>query len=215
MDVRQYIEAHAEEFFGSLSQWLAIPSISADPAPSETMSPGPQPWLQTHLQGTGFPIVEVWATGEAYFGRDCRLWCMPNGRPPTRPRRSCWSTASLTTCSRSSRSRSGTVRPSSRCSATVCCLAAGLPTTRDKCCFMRLACARAWPQGANTLPAGDDEAADRGRGGVGLAAFRRPAAQQARPAGVRCHRGVGYHDVGGGRAVRVRACAVSSMLRSA
>ena len=28
MDVRQFIEEHAAEFFGSLSDWLAIPSIS-------------------------------------------------------------------------------------------------------------------------------------------------------------------------------------------
>ena len=25
MDVRQYIDEHAAEFFGSLSEWLAIP----------------------------------------------------------------------------------------------------------------------------------------------------------------------------------------------
>ena len=32
MDVRQFVEEHAAEFFSSLSEWLAIPSISADPA---------------------------------------------------------------------------------------------------------------------------------------------------------------------------------------
>ncbi len=64
MDVRQYIEEHAAEFFGSLSQWLAIPSISADPAHRDDVAESAA-WLQTYLAGTGFPFVEVWPTGEA------------------------------------------------------------------------------------------------------------------------------------------------------
>jgi hypothetical protein len=31
MDVRGYIGENAADFFGALTQWLAIPSISADP----------------------------------------------------------------------------------------------------------------------------------------------------------------------------------------
>src|SRR3984957_7485831 len=31
MDVRGYVEANAREFIDDLKQWLAIPSISADP----------------------------------------------------------------------------------------------------------------------------------------------------------------------------------------
>jgi acetylornithine deacetylase/succinyl-diaminopimelate desuccinylase-like protein len=64
MDVRQYIEEHATEFFGSLSQWLAIPSISADPGRADDVARSAV-WLQAYLQGTGFPIVEVWGTGVA------------------------------------------------------------------------------------------------------------------------------------------------------
>jgi acetylornithine deacetylase/succinyl-diaminopimelate desuccinylase-like protein len=64
MAVRQYIEEHAPEFFASLSQWLAIPSISADPAHRDDVGRSAQ-WLQTYLQGTGFPSVEVWPTGES------------------------------------------------------------------------------------------------------------------------------------------------------
>jgi acetylornithine deacetylase/succinyl-diaminopimelate desuccinylase-like protein len=64
IDIRQYIEEHAAEFFGSLSQWLAIPSISADPSRRDDVARSAA-WLQTYLQGTGFPIVEVWPTGEA------------------------------------------------------------------------------------------------------------------------------------------------------
>jgi acetylornithine deacetylase/succinyl-diaminopimelate desuccinylase-like protein len=63
MAVRQYIEEHAPEFFASLSQWLAIPSISADPAHRDDVDRSAQ-WLKTYLQGTGFPSVEVWPTGE-------------------------------------------------------------------------------------------------------------------------------------------------------
>jgi acetylornithine deacetylase/succinyl-diaminopimelate desuccinylase-like protein len=63
MDVRQYIEEHAAEFFSSLSEWLAIPSISADPARRQDVARSAE-WLQNHLMGTGFPIAEVWPTGE-------------------------------------------------------------------------------------------------------------------------------------------------------
>jgi acetylornithine deacetylase/succinyl-diaminopimelate desuccinylase-like protein len=64
MDVRQYIEEHAAEFFGSLSQWLAIPSVSADPGHREDVGRSAD-WLATHLRGTGFPVAEVWPTGQA------------------------------------------------------------------------------------------------------------------------------------------------------
>jgi acetylornithine deacetylase/succinyl-diaminopimelate desuccinylase-like protein len=64
MDVRRYVEEHAAEFFGSLREWLAIPSISADPARRHDVARSAA-WLQDHLKGTGFPIVEVWQTGAA------------------------------------------------------------------------------------------------------------------------------------------------------
>ncbi len=63
VDVRQYIAEHAAEFFGSLSQWLAIPSISADPAYREDIGRSAF-WLAEHLKVTGFPVAEVWTTGE-------------------------------------------------------------------------------------------------------------------------------------------------------
>ncbi len=64
MDVRGYIEAHEGGFFGDLKEWLAIPSISADPGhhPDVRASAG---WLAAHLRATGFPQVEVWETGSA------------------------------------------------------------------------------------------------------------------------------------------------------
>jgi acetylornithine deacetylase/succinyl-diaminopimelate desuccinylase-like protein len=62
MDVRDYIEEHAPEFFASLSEWLTIPSISADPARYADVA-GSAEWLRTHLLETGFPTAEVWPTG--------------------------------------------------------------------------------------------------------------------------------------------------------
>jgi acetylornithine deacetylase/succinyl-diaminopimelate desuccinylase-like protein len=62
MDVRQYIEEHAPEFFGALTEWLAIPSISADPARHADVRRSAE-WLKTYLTETGFPVVEVWPTG--------------------------------------------------------------------------------------------------------------------------------------------------------
>jgi len=64
MDVRQFIEEHAAEFFGSLGDWLAIPSISADPARHADVGRSAD-WLRAYLTATGFPAVEVWPTGEA------------------------------------------------------------------------------------------------------------------------------------------------------
>jgi acetylornithine deacetylase/succinyl-diaminopimelate desuccinylase-like protein len=64
MEVRRYIEEHAAEFFSALGEWLSIPSISADPARRGDVARSAA-WLQNHLRGTGFPIVEVWPAGPA------------------------------------------------------------------------------------------------------------------------------------------------------
>ena len=69
MDVRAHIEQNAPAFFGSLRQWLAIPSISADPAHHGDVRRSAQ-WLAEHLRDTGFPVSEVWETGtEGASGR--------------------------------------------------------------------------------------------------------------------------------------------------
>jgi acetylornithine deacetylase/succinyl-diaminopimelate desuccinylase-like protein len=64
MDVRQFVAEHSAEFFGSLSEWLAIPSISADPARRADVRRSAD-WLRTFLTATGFPTVEVWPTGDS------------------------------------------------------------------------------------------------------------------------------------------------------
>ena len=63
-DTRDYIDAHSGEFFTALKQWLAIPSISADPAHAQDVRRSAQ-WLAGHLQQTGFPVAELWETGTA------------------------------------------------------------------------------------------------------------------------------------------------------
>lgn len=67
MDVRGYIEQNAPAFFGSLKQWLAIPSISADPARHGDVRRSAQ-WLAGHLREAGFPVAEVWETGAGGSG---------------------------------------------------------------------------------------------------------------------------------------------------
>jgi acetylornithine deacetylase/succinyl-diaminopimelate desuccinylase-like protein len=62
MDVREYIEDNAGNFFDGLKEWLAIPSISADPARHDDVRASAE-WLAGHLRGTGFPVVEIWETG--------------------------------------------------------------------------------------------------------------------------------------------------------
>jgi acetylornithine deacetylase/succinyl-diaminopimelate desuccinylase-like protein len=59
MDVRGYVESHAREFIDDLKQWLAIPSISADPRHRSDVRRSAE-WLAAHLSSQGFPVAEVW-----------------------------------------------------------------------------------------------------------------------------------------------------------
>jgi acetylornithine deacetylase/succinyl-diaminopimelate desuccinylase-like protein len=61
MDPRAYVEEHASAFFEDLKEWLAIPSISADPARRDDVRKSAE-WLAAHLAATGFPVAEVWET---------------------------------------------------------------------------------------------------------------------------------------------------------
>jgi acetylornithine deacetylase/succinyl-diaminopimelate desuccinylase-like protein len=61
MDARTYVESHAREFIDDLKQWLAIPSISADPARHDDVRRSAE-WLAAHLAGIGFPVAELWET---------------------------------------------------------------------------------------------------------------------------------------------------------
>ncbi len=61
MDVREFVAANAAEFSQALREWLAIPSVSADPARHGDVRQSAE-WLAGYLTKTGFPIVEVWET---------------------------------------------------------------------------------------------------------------------------------------------------------
>jgi acetylornithine deacetylase/succinyl-diaminopimelate desuccinylase-like protein len=61
MDVRDYIAASAADFSRALREWLAIPSVSADPARRGDVRASAD-WLADYLRETGFPAVEVWET---------------------------------------------------------------------------------------------------------------------------------------------------------
>jgi acetylornithine deacetylase/succinyl-diaminopimelate desuccinylase-like protein len=62
MDVRGYIEANSRDYFDVLKEWLAIPSISGDPARIGDVRRSAE-WLAGRLRATGFPVAEVWETG--------------------------------------------------------------------------------------------------------------------------------------------------------
>jgi len=61
MDVRDYVESNASEFIEELKQWLAIPSISADPDRHPDVRRSAE-WLATYLRTAGFPVAEVLAS---------------------------------------------------------------------------------------------------------------------------------------------------------
>src|ERR1700722_4617252 len=61
MDVRDYIASSAADFSRALREWLAIPSISADPARHGDVRASAG-WLADYLRETGFPVVEIWET---------------------------------------------------------------------------------------------------------------------------------------------------------
>jgi acetylornithine deacetylase/succinyl-diaminopimelate desuccinylase-like protein len=59
MDIREFVVGQAEEFSAALREWLAIPSVSADPARHGDVRRSAQ-WLAAYLRKTGFPVAEVW-----------------------------------------------------------------------------------------------------------------------------------------------------------
>jgi acetylornithine deacetylase/succinyl-diaminopimelate desuccinylase-like protein len=61
MDVREFVAANAAGLSQALRQWLAIPSVSADPARHGDVRRSAE-WLAGYLRQAGFPIAEVWET---------------------------------------------------------------------------------------------------------------------------------------------------------
>ncbi len=67
MDVPGYIGENAPGFFAALKQWLAIPSISADPAHHGDVLRSAQ-WLADYLRVSGFPETEILPAGTTQPG---------------------------------------------------------------------------------------------------------------------------------------------------
>ncbi|WAP58164.1 M20/M25/M40 family metallo-hydrolase [Streptomyces sp. S465] len=59
--VRAYVDGHGAAFLDELSEWLRIPSVSADPVRADDVRRSAQ-WLRDHLAATGFPVAEIWDT---------------------------------------------------------------------------------------------------------------------------------------------------------
>src|ERR1700677_4928308 len=81
MDVRGYVESNGREFVDALKQWLAIPSMSADPAYHGDVRRSAQ-WLADHLRGIGFPVAEVWDAADEGLPATFVEWLA--ARPPPR-----------------------------------------------------------------------------------------------------------------------------------
>jgi acetylornithine deacetylase/succinyl-diaminopimelate desuccinylase-like protein len=62
--VREWVEGHQDDFLAELSEWLRIPSISADPERAPDVQRSAE-WLAEAFRRTGFPVVEIWPTDGA------------------------------------------------------------------------------------------------------------------------------------------------------
>ncbi|MET8008647.1 M20/M25/M40 family metallo-hydrolase [Streptomyces sp. NPDC005271] len=62
--VRAFVDGHRAGFLDDLSEWLRIPSVSADPARADDVRRSAR-WLTEHLTATGFPVAEIWETAGA------------------------------------------------------------------------------------------------------------------------------------------------------
>ncbi|MFF3338802.1 dipeptidase [Streptomyces flavidovirens] len=62
--VRTYIDTHRAAFLGDLTDWLRIPSVSAQPDHAADVRRSAE-WLAAKLKETGFPVTEIWPTAGA------------------------------------------------------------------------------------------------------------------------------------------------------
>src|ERR1700722_795164 len=81
MDARTYVSSEAREFIDDLKQWLAIPSISADPEHHDDVRRSAE-WLAAHLSTIGFPVAEVWETAPDGLPAVFAEWPANNSKAP-------------------------------------------------------------------------------------------------------------------------------------
>lgn len=62
-EIRDYVQGQAAAFFEELKDWLRIPSVSGDPDRAADVRASAE-WLAAKLRADGFPVVEVWETGD-------------------------------------------------------------------------------------------------------------------------------------------------------
>ncbi|MEV0441575.1 dipeptidase [Streptomyces spectabilis] len=62
--VREYVDDHRAAFLDDLTEWLRIPSVSAQPEHADDVRRSAD-WLAARLKDTGFPTAEVWETAGA------------------------------------------------------------------------------------------------------------------------------------------------------
>jgi acetylornithine deacetylase/succinyl-diaminopimelate desuccinylase-like protein len=82
MDVRGYVEANARSFIDDLKQWLAIPSISADPDRHDDVRRSAE-WLAAHLRAAGFGVAEVWDSPAGGLPAVFAEWAAADPAAPT------------------------------------------------------------------------------------------------------------------------------------
>jgi acetylornithine deacetylase/succinyl-diaminopimelate desuccinylase-like protein len=80
--IREYVDAHAGEFFEELKDWLRIPSMSGDPASAPDVRRSAE-WLADALRRTGFPTVEIWETENGGHPAVFAEWAAENADAPT------------------------------------------------------------------------------------------------------------------------------------
>src|SRR5260370_28153754 len=84
MDARAHINTHARELIDDLKQWLAIPSISADPEHHGDVRRSAE-WLAAHVSAIGFPVAEVWETAPDGLPAVFADWPAAHPAPPKAP----------------------------------------------------------------------------------------------------------------------------------
>jgi acetylornithine deacetylase/succinyl-diaminopimelate desuccinylase-like protein len=185
MDVRGYVQEHSAEFSAALSEWLAIPSISADPAHHGDVRRSAE-WIARHLRSTGFPVVEIWdppiagddpaPAGGGQPGRGLpTVFAEWPATGPAAPAVLIYGHHDVQPAEPQQEWEADPFQPTRRGDQL---FGRGASDDKGQMLFHALGVPASMSGGG----AGDAEGADRGGGGDRLAALRRPAAAAAGPA---------------------------------